>query len=88
VLLAGESMGLGADRPWDVMAAAMAVGVAVGMRSPLVAIFLIPEMLGAYRLVPFIALVVGVAVILDRGLDRVLVSAGRSVPTDVYDADA
>ena len=43
------------------MVAAMAVGVAVGMRSPLVAVFLIPELLGDYRLV--LPLVVVVAVV-------------------------
>ena len=49
------------------MVPAMAIGVAVGMRSPLVAIFLIPELLGDYALVLPVAAVVGVAWLLDRG---------------------
>ena len=59
VLLAADSLGVGVDHPWDAMVAAMAIGVAVGMRSPLVAIFLIPELLGDYTLVLPIAVVVG-----------------------------
>ena len=43
------------------MVPAMAIGVAVGIRSPLVAIFLIPELLGDYALVFPVAAVVGVA---------------------------
>lgn len=82
--------GLGGDiaQPWDVMVAALAVGVAVGLRSPLMAVFLIPEMLGDYTLVPVIAVVVLGAVALDRGLDWVVVKIGARIPTGVYDEDA
>jgi hypothetical protein len=38
VLLAGDSFGAGVEHPWDATVAAVAIGVAVGMRSPLVAI--------------------------------------------------
>lgn len=58
VLLAAESLGAGVARPWDAIVPAMAVGVAVGMRSPLVAVFLVPELLGDYSLVIPVALVV------------------------------
>ena len=88
VLLAADSLGIGAEHPWDAMVAAMAIGVAVGMRSPLVAIFLIPELLGDYALVLPVAIVVGVAWLLDRGLDRVMASTGAAVPTGIYDEDA
>ena len=88
VLLAADSLGIGADHPWDAMVAAMAIGVAVGMRSPLVAIFLIPELLGDYALVLPVAVVVGMAWLLDRGLDRVTVRTGAAVPAGIYDEDA
>jgi H+/Cl- antiporter ClcA len=68
--------------------AAMAVGVAVGMRSPLVAVFLVPELLGTYWLVLPIAVVVGIAFVLDRGIDKLVVRYGRVIPTGVYDEDA
>lgn len=88
VLLAADSLGLGFEHPWDAMVAAMAIGVAVGMSSPLVAMFLIPELLGDYTLVLPIAVVVGAAWILDSGLDRVLLRAGSAVPEGIYDEDA
>jgi CIC family chloride channel protein len=76
------------DDRWEAMVAAMAVGVAVGMRSPLVAVFLVPELLGAYRLVLPIAVVVGMAYVLDRGIDVLVARFGRFIPTGVYDEDA
>jgi len=76
------------DDRWEAMVAAMAVGVAVGMRSPLVAVFLVPELLGAYRLVLPIAVVVGIAFVLDRGIDVLVARYGRFIPTGVYDEDA
>ena len=88
VLLAAESFGLGLDHPWDAMVAAMAIGVAVGLRSPFVAVFLIPEMLGDYSLVPAIAFVVALAMVLDRGVDRLVERYGRTVPAQVFDEDA
>ena len=88
VLLAADSLGVGIQHPWDAMVAAMAIGVAVGMRSPLVAIFLIPELLGDYTLVLPIAVVVGVAWLLDRALDRFLLRIGTTVPSGIYDEDA
>lgn len=76
------------DNRWEAMVAAMAVGVAVGMRSPLVAVFLVPELLGDYWLVLPIAVVVAVAYVLDRGVDVLLKRFGRYIPTGVYDEDA
>jgi H+/Cl- antiporter ClcA len=88
VLLAADSLGADVAQPWSAMVPAMAIGVAVGMRSPLVAIFLIPELLGDYGIVPPVAVVVGVAWLLDRALDRLLLWAGAVTPSDVHDEDA
>jgi len=88
LVLAADSLGVAVDHPWDAMVPAMAIGVAIGMRSPLVAIFLIPELLGDYVLVLPVAVVVGVAWLLDRALDRFILRTGAAVPTGVYDEDA
>ena len=51
--------------------------------------FLLPEMLGDYTLVPYAAvMVVGRRYVLDRGIDRAAVSAGERLPTGVRDEDA
>jgi CIC family chloride channel protein len=88
VVLAARDLGLTVDHPWNAMVACMAIGVAVGLRAPLVAIVLIPEMLGDYALIPVIALVVGVAVVVDRGLTLAIDRFGAVVPGGVYDEDA
>jgi chloride channel protein, CIC family len=87
-LLGAESLGFALEHPWDAMVAAMAIGIAVGLRSPLMAAFLIPEFLGDYTLVPAIGLIVMLAVGFDRGLDRFVVFVGQRVPRGVYDEDA
>ena len=51
---------LGFDLPgarWDGMIAAMAVGIAVGLGSPLLAAVVVPEMVGSVSLLPVCALV-------------------------------
>jgi CIC family chloride channel protein len=88
VLLGLHAAGMALDHPWDAMIVAMAVGVAVGMRSPLGAIFLLPEMVGDYTLVPVVAVVVGLAVVIDRGLDELARYRNHTLPTGVYDEDA
>lgn len=88
VVLAARDLGLTVDHPWNAMVACMAIGVAVGLRAPLVAIVLIPEMLGDYVLIPAIALVVGMAVVVDRGLTLAIDHFGAVVPGGVYDEDA
>ena len=87
-LLAVQGMGLAVTHPWDAMVAAMAVGVAVGLRSPFMAAVLLPEMLGDYTLVPAIAGIVAVAVLADRGIDYLVRRFGEQVPTGVHDEDA
>jgi H+/Cl- antiporter ClcA len=73
---------------WGVMVAAMAVGVAVGLKSPLLAIVLVPELAGDYTLLLVIAVVVLAATVVDLGLDRVIRRFGPLVPDVVYDDDA
>lgn len=53
---------------WTVMLAVMPVGIALGLRAPLVALFVVTEMSGDLRLLPVSALVVLFVV----GLDRLL----------------
>ncbi|MEP6299939.1 MAG: chloride channel protein, partial [Ilumatobacter sp.] len=72
---------------WGVMVAAMAVGVTVGLRSPLMAIVLVPELVGDYTMLPVIAVVVAAAVLVDRGVDRATKRTAR-VPDVIYDEDA
>lgn len=88
VILAVDRLGVDIVNPWDAMVVALAIGVTVGLRSPLVAIFLIPEMIGDYTLVMVIAPVVGLAVVCDRGIDRLTELVGERVPRGIYDEDA
>ena len=87
-LLAVDGLGADVSHPWNGMVAAMAVGFTVGLRSPIGAIFLIPELVGDYRLVPVIAMIVAPTWLLDRGLDRAIGHFGASPDDQVYDADA
>ena len=70
------------------MVSAMAVGVTVGLRSPLLAIVLIPEFVGDYTVLPVIAVVVAVALLVDRGIDSVINRIASPVPDVIYDDDA
>ena len=89
VLLAADSVGLGVANPWDAMVVAMAIGVAVGMRSPLVAVFLIPELLGDYSLVLPVGVVVGRRVGGSTARSTGCCSGpARPFPTGIYDEDA
>ncbi len=87
-LLAVHGLGFGVSSPWDGIVAAMAVGFAVGMRSPLGAIALVPELLGDYKLIPTIAVIVVLAWILNRGLDRLFTGSYKQTNTVVQDEDA
>ncbi len=87
-LLLAERWGVDIGDPWGATILTAAVGVAVGVRAPLVAIVLIPEMLGDYWLVPAVAVVVAVAVAVDRAIDAAVVRVGAMLPTGVYDEDA
>ncbi len=78
---------VGAGVAWGVMVTAMAVGVAVGLRSPLLAIVLVPELVGDYTILPMIAVVVGAAVLVNLGLDHAVERVTPLVPDVVYDDD-
>lgn len=88
-VLAVDALGvLAVANPWDALIVAMAIGLAVGLRSPLGAVFMLPEMVGDYTLVPVMAVIVGLAVLIDRGLDELTRRIGERIPTGVYDEDA
>jgi CIC family chloride channel protein len=72
---------------WDGILIAMAVGVAISVRSPLVALVMVAEMAGDARVLPLTALAVGVAIALDRVVDHVQRIAGKRVPIALHDED-
>lgn len=66
---------LGATLPsdrWAGVLIAMAIGIAIGLDAPLVASLIVAEMTGDPSLIPFTAGLVGLAVLCDKGLDRVV----------------
>lgn len=81
------AIGMKPSNPWEITIAAMAVGLAVGLRSPLMAIVMVPELVGDYSLIPVIAAVVAVAWLIDRQIDRVLVREGQWLPDGIHDED-
>lgn len=87
-MIGAESFGMTITHPWSGMVAAMAVGVTVGLRSPFGAVVLVPELLGDYWLVLPVAIIVAVAWLLDRGIDRVVARVGTVLPAGVRDEDA
>lgn len=79
----------GVDLPgsrWDAMLLAATIGVAVGLRAPLLAVVMVPEMAGDYRLLPLTAAVVLLALPLDRLiLDRLITLCRRRAASDADD---
>jgi CIC family chloride channel protein len=73
---------------WGALVASMGVGVAVGLRSPVLAVVLVPELVGDYTFLPIVAVVVIVARYIDLGVDRVVSRLATPVPDVIYDADA
>ena len=73
---------------WGALVAAMAVGVAVGLRSPVLAVVLVPELVGDYTFLPLIAVVVIVARVIDLGVDRLVSRLATPVPDVIYGDDA
>ena len=88
-LLGAEGLGVHLDAgvTWGVMVSSMAVGVAVGLRSPLLAVVLIPELVGDYSFLPVIVVVVVGATIVDRGIDHLVSRVASPVPDVIYDED-
>ncbi len=87
-LLGLDHSGIHVGPIWDGMLAAMAVGIAVGLRSPLVAIFLVAEMSGDLSLIPVLIVIVALAWLFDRGIDALVSARGEPLPTGVHDEDA
>lgn len=84
VALAAQEAGVPIDHPWDVVVAAMVVGVVVGLRSPLMAPLLVAELLGDYTLVPALVVIALAA----YGADRVIDVVVTGPPEKVRDEDA
>lgn len=88
VAIAGaEALGIPTGSHWDAAVAAMTVGIAVGMRSPILAAVLVPELTGDLSLIPIAALIAAGAWSLNRGIDRIVVRAGNRLPIDLHDED-
>jgi CIC family chloride channel protein len=87
VALAGHRLGWGTPHVWALVVLAGSAAVAVGLRAPITAALLLPEMTGDYALVPACAAVVVVAIALDRCLDACLHRLGEHLPTGVRDED-
>lgn len=87
VVLALDPLGADDLYLWGVVFLAASVGVGVGLRAPLTAIAMLPEMCGRIALIPFTAAMVGAAVLLDRGVDRVVGQYETRLPTGVRDED-
>lgn len=68
---AAQQIGWGNPDPWAMAVLAGAAAIAVGLRAPLTAIVLLPELTGSYRLLPACLFVVLGAVAVDAGLDRI-----------------
>lgn len=79
VALTAAEAGVTVDHPWDVVVAAMVVGIVVGLRSPLTAPLLVAELLGDYTLIPALALVALVAHGTDRLVDVIITPAPERV---------
>ena len=65
----------------------MAAGLAVGLRAPLMAAVMVPELLGDYSLIPVLSAVVVVAWLIDRRIDRWLLRGGEQLPSGIHDED-
>lgn len=82
-----SAIGIAPVSPWAITIPAMAVGIAVGLRSPLMAIVMVPELVGDYTLIPVIAAIVAVAWLVDRQIDRILLHRGKKLPAGIHDED-
>ena len=79
-LQGAAEIGLNAGVPaWDIVLVVMAVGLAVSVRSPLMAVVMVPEMTGDLRLVVPSVVVVLIAVLLGRAVDRWVAARHRVV---------
>ena len=86
-VLAGNGLGWGTPDVWALTVLAGSAAIAVGLRAPLTAILLLPELTGRYALLPATAAVVLCAVVVDRGLDRCVGRLAERLPAGVRDED-
>ncbi|WP_162942057.1 chloride channel protein [Desertimonas flava] len=88
-LFGAEALGVDVEPAiaWGVMVSTMAVGVSVGMRSPLLAVMLVPELVGDYTILPLIAVVVLAAKLVDVGVDFAVARFASPVPDVIYEED-
>jgi H+/Cl- antiporter ClcA len=82
-----SALGIAPVSLWAITIAAMAVGLTVGLRAPLMAMAMVPELVGDYSLIPVIAIVVAAAWLIDRQIDRFLVHEGKRLPDGIHDED-
>lgn len=88
-LLCAGRVGLDVTNPWDLVVPALVVGVAIGLRSPVMAPFLVAELLGDYTLLPALAVVAAVAFLFDRSFDIIVqhFGADTEILDEVHDED-
>jgi len=87
VVAALDRVGVHAVGVWPVVVMSAAIGIAIGLRSPLMAVVLVPEMMGQLALVPATAAVVAVAVLAERSFDQVVLRLQRPSPPIIHDQD-
>jgi H+/Cl- antiporter ClcA len=87
VAMLAERLGWATPGTWTIVVLGGAAAIAVGLRAPLTAVVLLPELTGSYALVPACAVVVLLAVAFDRSLDAAERRWGGKVPVVVHDED-
>lgn len=73
---------------WDGMLVAMAVSVAVSLRTPLLAVIVVAEMIGQMSVLPIFAVAVGIATLLNRRFDKFQESRTHQPIHAMHDEDA
>ena len=73
---------------WDGMVVAMSVGVAVGLQSPLLGMVVVAEMTGQIQFVPVIAVIVFLAIQINKIVDKQVMSRTHRLPSIFQDQDA
>lgn len=73
---------------WDGMLVAMAVSVAISLRTPLLAVVVVAEMIGQMSVIPIFAVAVGIATLLNRRFDQYQQSRTHQPIHAMHDEDA
>lgn len=82
-----QGLGVTSVDPSAVVVMSAGVAIAIGLRAPLTAVVLVPEMMGQLALVPATAAVVLAAVVLERVFDRLVVRLQPPAPSVIQDED-